>query len=469
MKKPVVVQKQTLQIVDTTCAIFLNPKTSTSSARIFSLAENILDPHQIPLIEANTDLLVFSKENGDKVTLSRDKLIKKYNIILFNRVDDPVVLRIADLENACNQLFGSEMKTKPTQHAQKKHIKTIAISQDTVSRVANLIQRLLHRQKKFVIAIADTSSSSLYPRTIPGIEWVEQRVDTRTILKFDFSNDLLTYNNTDRYFTNGISLHLQSARLERSAFSKLMIPYRHKAVVSYNTCLVQDMFTPTDTRVAPTLSHDRPYASYLFVGYRKSYADAFRRLTISSQVDFGYIGPYSPGSFMQNMVHKIFPTNDKPQGWETQLRTDVILNYNLQASKLLVNTPFTNLLMGFDVKAGTLYDQAGATIDIKTGKSASVMGFSDKEQWPKYEFYIFTKAGINYVAYNALLQGGVLNKNNIFTLKANEIEHITVNTEIGLHARYKGVGIELAQHFLSPEYKKGLWHKWGRIGLLFRL
>ena len=79
------------------------------------------------------------------------------------------------------------------------------------------------------------------------------------------------------------------------------------------------------------------------------------------------------------------------------------------------------------------------------------------------------KTDFNAVVYNALLQGGILNHDNIFTLRSNEVSRLVGRAQVGLHFTYKSTGIELAQHFLSPEYKGGLWHKWGRISLLFKL
>jgi hypothetical protein len=63
----------------------------------------------------------------------------------------------------------------------------------------------------------------------------------------------------------------------------------------------------------------------------------------------------------------------------------------------------------------------------------------------------------------------MFNHNNIFTLKGNEIQRVVGGAEAGIHFSYKGTGIEVAQHYLSPEYKGGFWHKWGRLSLLFKL
>ena len=325
------------------------------------------------------------------------------------------------------------------------------------------------RNKKIVVQVSDASSRKLISRTIPGIEWIEQSVDSRTILKIDFENDLITYSNTDRYFTNGIRFDLQSAWLAGSPMQKLMIPYRHRSYATYNLSMVQNMYTPTDTRVAPELSSDRPYSSVLYFGIRKKVADIEHNLILTSELNLGYIGPYSLGSSLQTVVHKTFPTNDKPLGWETQINSDIILNYSVQAQKALVNKENLTLLAGLDAEAGTLYTNAGAGLQLQAGKAEPIFGLNENQQWPELEYYFYAKTDISFVAYNALLQGGMFNHDNVFTLKKNEIHPVVGNAEAGIHFMYKGIGMEIAQHLISPEYKGGLWHKWGRMSLIFKL
>jgi lipid A 3-O-deacylase len=168
-------------------------------------------------------------------------------------------------------------------------------------------------------------------------------------------------------------------------------------------------------------------------------------------------------------VHKAFPTNDIPLGWETQINTDVIINYSLLAQKALVANKNFTLLASLDVKAGTLQTSSGAGLQLLAGKAEPVFGLTENEAWPNTEYYFFAKTNINFVAYNALLQGGMFNHENIFTLTGNQIQRMVGSAEAGIHIRYKAVGIELAQHYLTPEYKGGLWHQWGRMSLLFRL
>lgn len=473
VKKPDALQNHTPLVIDYPAGVMITPqhKTSTPVNRNFTLAEKILLPHRIPVLDTNTMQMIFVKLNGDRISIAMDELAGKYDIILFNAISNPIPLRISDLQGAYKEMFNFQTEENIT-----PKIKRI-IEKNSIPQIETNITRspkkwfsqLSNHDKRIIITSDDTSSQKFISRIIPGIQWVEQKVDTRTFLKINFENDLITYANTDRYFTNGVTIDLQAAWLSRSPLQKLMIPYHHKANVSYNLSMVQDMYTPTDTRIAPKLKKDRPYSSYLYFGFRKTTNDPLRKLRFTTQLDLGYVGPYSPGSYLQTLVHKTFPTNDVPLGWETQIKTDVIANYSIKIEKALIHKQNMSLLVGLDTKTGTLYNNAGADLHFQVGKSDPVFGLVENEKWPKSEYYFFAKTNIHYVAYNALLQGGAFNHDNIFTLKSDEIQHVVGSAEAGFHVRYKGVGLEVAQHYLSPEYKGGLWHKWGRMSLLFKL
>ena len=451
--------------------ISLQKNTAKASNSNFNFAEKILSPHRIPVLDTIGNQMVFVKSNGDRVSITLDKLVGKYDIILFNPNNNPVPLRIADLQGAFDQIFNIKGGNKTILAESSIVQKTPTTELDTLPRktVSEFLLELKNRDKKIIVTTSDTSASKLVLRTIPGIEWVEQKIDTRRILKVSFENDIITYANTDRYFTNGITFDLQAAWLSLSPLRKLMLRYNHKANVSYNLSMVQDMFTPTDTRVTPTLKNDRPYASYLYFGFSKTTADPIRKIKITSRLNAGYIGPQSPGSFLQTLVHQTFPSNDTPQGWETQINTDIILNYTAQVQKAVVSKQKLTVLANFVANAGTLNTSTSAGLQFLAGKHEPVFGLLENEKWPNSEYYFFAKTNISFVAYNALLQGGTFNHNNIFVLSGNEIQRFVGSAEAGFHLRYKAFGIEMAQHYLSPEYKGGLWHKWGRVSLLFKI
>ncbi|MEI8046022.1 MAG: lipid A deacylase LpxR family protein [Bacteroidota bacterium] len=459
------------QVIDYPAGVMIAPGKPFSSAEVHNttIAKKILASHHIPVLGENTGQLVFVKTNGDRVSITLDELAGKYDIILFNAVNNPVPLKIADLQGAFDYIFKLPVSSAISTGSSHYEVKSFEQKPDTLTQKSarKRLSQIKRHEKKIVVTSFDTSARNFIARAIPENLWVEQLIDSRSIFKINFENDLISYANTDRYFTNGITFDLQAAWLGRLSFRKLMIPYNHSANVKYSFSMVQDMYTPTDTRIAPALAHDRPYSSYLYFGFRKTTSDPVRKIKIANQVDAGYIGPASPGSYLQTLVHKTFPTNDVPLGWETQIKTDIILNYAIHIQKALASKENMSLLGGFDLNAGTLHTDAGAGFQLQAGKAEPVFGLKKNEKWPRAEYYFFAKTNISIVAYNALLQGGMFNHDNIFTLKGNEIQRVVGNAEVGIHARYKGVGIELAQHYLSPEYKGGMWHQWGRISLLF--
>ena len=325
--------------------------------------ERILAPLHIPIIASKAENIEFIKNNGDRVNLDLKTMPFNYDVILFNAVNDPVPCYLRDLRMAVKDCF--TLRTLVPLNNQKgkdsNHI-IPELNADTGTSVLplNLFHAYGKKGRIIRVPVTDTSAIPFSLRNIPGMRWVENRTDTHSFLKVTFENDLITYANTDRYFTNGIAISLQAPWLGHSGLSQLLLPYRHTSVMTFSLELVQNMYTPKDTRVAPTFIDDRPYASYLYVGYKKIVSDPFRKIRLTNELDIGYLGPDSPGAYLQTFVHKTFPTNDKPIGWATQIKTAVILNYNLKAEKSLVQNRNFMLAVTTSAKAGTLYTRAGA-------------------------------------------------------------------------------------------------------------
>ncbi len=463
------------QLVDKPAVVFFPGKSlsgnKASNKRKLS-AEKILGSFNIPLIESESSTLEFLKSNGERIKLDVIRLGNRYDLILFNAVNDPMPCRLRDLKKAAASCFIPGTKLVYARHKVQLQLQNPENPvPDTLlnSRAEGRMHGYAGKRKTLVLPVDCSACLPQALRNDPGINWVEQRIETRSQLKLTFENDLITYNNTDRYFTNGITFELQAPWLGRLRMSSLMPAYAHPSQAGYSMLLVQNMYTPTDTRIAPSLHNDRPYASYLYLGYSKVITDPLRKIRLHAEADLGYLGPYSPGSYLQTLVHSSFPTNDKPLGWETQIRTAVILNYDLKIEKAVVDHKAFLLAASASAKAGTLYTQAGAGFRLQAGKQSAYFGQQAATAASRWQYYFFLKAEGNFIGYDATLEGGMLSHHEIFKLGSTEITHWVGSAEGGLYLLYKGNGIEIAQHYLSPEYKGGLWHKWGRISLLFRL
>lgn len=470
-------ETQPSEVIDHPAIVVYSPVNvplSQQTVDVLTIKQRI-SGQKIPVVTTVNENLEFVKQNGDHIALNIKRLPENYNIILFNSVSNPVPCSATDLLKVVRNVFGEQSSIDNQLHkrAIKRQVKqqTFPIKempeQFTETKPREKVP--VCRMKRITIPVADTSTLAFLPFDVPGIVFIENLVDTRTSIILTFENDLITWNNTDRYFTNGITAELHSPRIMRLSVARTMLPYRHKAFSSTSLLLVQNMYTSADTRIPPTLVNDRPFASYIYLGIRKINADNSRKLRLSSTLYAGVIGPYSAGSFFQTLVHKTFPTNDIPQGWETQINTDVILNYDIQLEKSLFDAGNMSLSALADIKTGTLYNNAGGGFLAQFGYSEPRFGYSQKVKRMKWQAYIYAQAEGKVIAYDATLQGGLINKNNIYTLNSSQLNHFIGNADIGLHFDYKGIGFEVAQHFLTAEFKQGLSQRWGQFSLLFPL
>jgi hypothetical protein len=289
--------------------------------------------------------------------------------------------------------------------------------------------------------------------------------------RINFDNDI--FDNTDRYYTNGIRFDFISPFLKQSPLSWLMLPYWGKGINYYGLSIGQNMYTPSTTKVGGIHYGDRPYAAYLFLGSFKISNDPGKRFRQTSELDLGVIGPLAFGDFLQKTVHSNLPTNSEPLGWEYQIQNDVILNYNLTYEKGILSTRRVELNLNGVGSLGTLYTNMGGGFQFRTGKMNSYFGtygFSRNKLnkvagYSKFQAFLFVTSLGRLVGYDATLEGGMFNKSSIYTLNSKEISYLTYQGTLGFTLSYEGFRLDVEQFLLSPEFHGCAWHKWVHIGL----
>lgn len=428
-------------------------------------AGDLLRPLNIPLLDKSGKNYLFIKSNGDTIAIHLTKPDPRHNLILFNHHNDPLLCRYSELPLLLKQAFPDEFHQALTDFPEPENIDV------PQARVTSILQNPYidqhpATQRKVVVSVSDGEQINL-PNTKVAVEWIFHRINPERHLRITFENDVLTQPNSDRYFTNGINLELQAPFLERLALNKLMIPYRKHATTTYTLGVYQDIFTPADTRIAPVLKKDRPYASYLMIGYRKSMANEQTGFSLTSAINIGYIGKHSPGEFLQSMTHETLPSNNPPIGWELQLNSDLILNYGIKVEKSFYSKPHVLLSYTGMLNVGTLVTDAGVGINFVAGRFSPFYQPYRTANSKPFRYSIIVQAGARAVAYNALLQGGAFSKDNVAALSSSQIQRLVFSGEMGLRFDYRTTAIEVAQHFLSPEYKGGMPHRWGRISMIF--
>ncbi len=300
-------------------------------------------------------------------------------------------------------------------------------------------------------------------------------VGRETLLRINFDNDILDY--TDRFYTNGIRLEVIAPGLRANPLSRLLLPYWGSGTNHYGLALVQNMYTPSTTKLGGILYGDRPYAAYLFVGAFKVSTDPIRKFRQTSEIDAGIIGPDSYGEWVQRSFHNAVPTNNEPLGWEYQVQNDIVLNYQVMLEKGIAATRHFDLALTASGSVGTLYTNATGGATLRAGWFNPAFGFPvsptgstlRSQLAGRFQASFFLRGSAKAVGYDATLQGGWLNHSSAYTFPAREISHAVFQASGGITLSYRGVRIEAEQFMLSPEFSHGWWHKWVHIALTFGL
>ncbi|MCX6286460.1 MAG: lipid A deacylase LpxR family protein [Bacteroidetes bacterium] len=295
------------------------------------------------------------------------------------------------------------------------------------------------------------------------------------VLKIGFDNDIFDY--TDQFYTNGIRFDYVAPAFSDNPVKHILLPYWGKAKNYYGLSVVQNLYTPSTTKVGGILYGDRPYSAYLYFGSFKITNDELHHFRQTSELDLGVIGPPSLGGTVQDLFHKYIPYNNEPLGWDYQICTDAVINYNFALEKGVINTRHVQLILTGSGAIGTLYTNFGGGVNLRLGWFNDY--FSDlgirkrrvlKAKGDRVTQCFFTiRSAARLVAYDATLEGGMINHNSSYTIPASAISNFVSQSSIGFTVTYGAVGIELEQNVLSPEFSHRWWHAWGHVGLLFAL
>ena len=302
--------------------------------------------------------------------------------------------------------------------------------------------------------------------------------DSSKIFRINFSNDFLVQ--TDHYYTNGLNLLYSDLRLGNSFFYNVLFPYgNNQTLNSYSISINQDIYTPLDISANQKIKdrRDRPYASTLTLGLQKSIFWESKKIKLHSEFKIGIMGEYALGKEVQNGFHELLTESDPAIGWDEQLKSDILINYNLTLEKGILNkknieinalartalgTEKTNLGIGLNNRIGLFrgYFEGNTQYNYKQKQR------SYNKNWQLFFSY---KPTINYILYDATLQGGmILNKKSRYPLEYSDLENIVLKQDFSITTTYKDILLRIGVISQSKEFKEGNSHKWGYINLAFR-
>lgn len=440
----------------------------------FTQIRNLLTSSGIAFISSESTRFRFVSSEGAITGMDLSRLSSPWQVIVFDGSGAPELLAPAKAESRIRELF----PVSPAPASAKYHrvTKTAATpvpeyaEKSSPEEIAafNPGTPLIHKSTIRLLLPAGTKLPGLRNES-SDYRMVTGYISPRHSFGLIFENDIFSY--TDRYYTNGLVFKYTAPGLAVIPVSRLMLPPGHNTIVHASVSLHHAMFTPFTTKNPPLLDGDRPYASTLYLRYSQTQENAAAGMLLYSALDAGVIGDAALGKYLQKSVHATVPTNDEPLGWETQVRNDIILNYTAGVSKQLLQGRHAEAYVGGTAQAGTLYTNIGLGIDAIAGVFTPVLiplpaSYDELKRSPdKWQYGLRGGLEFRLIGYDATLQGGVLNRRNIYVLKPEEIERLVTSAHLGIFVRYRRLGVTISQYYLSREIAEGKHHFWGHIGL----
>jgi len=228
----------------------------------------------------------------------------------------------------------------------------------------------------------------------------------RTELLFSSHNDAFLLQKKDAYYTNGLYFQYRSA--DRLSSKKKI----HVAEIG------QMIFTPLSKKGRTAADIDRPYCGYLFARYGQLIA-INQESILQWNTSLGVVGSASLAENLQNEYHRLLGFL-RFQGWEYQVRNALGLDADISYSFTAVDyNDLLKIVPQVQASIGTTFTHAKAGVYILAGNfeknnnsalfNSRVSNGSASPQ-KKMELFVFAYPSITAQAYNATLQGGLLNK-----------------------------------------------------------
>jgi lipid A 3-O-deacylase len=284
-------------------------------------------------------------------------------------------------------------------------------------------------------------------------------------VSLQYENDF--FNATDMYYTQGINVSVMHSQLKFSPFTFVLPGFKNATKKYYGLMLEQDCFTPRSIRYDTINYLERPYASVALLSGIKTSFNSMNHSLLFSQIDLGIIGPCASCEEEQKGIHRAL-VNIQPLGWEHQIKTDYVFNYRVKYEKAIYLNPHYELIANVNSRAGTLYTDAGLGLQARIGfMNPYFDGIRPTSTTTHFALYGVFQFNAKLVAYNASMQGGLFNKNSVLVVPEKNINRVVADGLAGAVIAYKQLSFEYSKTFITPEFKGGLSHGWGRCVIRF--
>jgi len=231
-------------------------------------------------------------------------------------------------------------------------------------------------------------------------------------------NDAFTLNLTkDQYYSSGIygewRYLLDSGK-------------KSKKIRSFT--LNHRMYTPKWIGWDQVEELDRPYAGLISLSVANHYHFNNGRY-LKTQLELGWLGPRALVGETQSTWHEWFGMPE-PRGWQYQINNSPIVNLYAHYAKAFAQKKHLELVNETNLALGTVYNYLRHEVVIRLGEllpvhqSSYLSSFLGKKQYQRTktevdEIYFFYAPGLEYVFYNATIEGNLIGQSSVYTEEAN--------------------------------------------------
>ena len=249
-------------------------------------------------------------------------------------------------------------------------------------------------------------------------EWTRVNLQGKTSVTLNVENDSLLLKKDDGFFTSGNQIIVKKSLQDQQGIS------------TYAWHLGQDLYTASDINLKPNQinKNDHPYAGWLYAGV---YKERQEQNGSESLIGFtiGCLGPCAGGEWTQTNLHK-FLNQPLPQAWSTQLKQEwgVVAQANLSPARWQINSSM-DLSPRFKTRLGNIFTDASAELTWRVGQLSSLAETNTN--------HLFARTEVKLVGYNATIQGGYFNNQQLLTRPKRLVPEI----ELGYQYRHQTWGI----------------------------
>jgi len=289
-------------------------------------------------------------------------------------------------------------------------------------------------------------------------------------------NDSYLMQGSDRYYTDGYYMYFRHALSTDNSASL------QNKVLGFE--FGQKIFNPQSGSIANSEGVDqpgfvdRPFAAYLYVGSTLNFLYKNESsLKLSAQI--GVVGPAALGKQIQDWVHDNFGFYH-PSGWEYQIANDPELNLSAEYKRLLARSESIDVSLDAYGNLGNGFSGAGIGPIFRLGNfnqlfnsvttQSSVIHNTSVAPLHKNEIFFYYTPMLNYVAYDATIQGSLFKKRSPDSQEITlDKEPIVFSNQVGVAFTANRFEFDIAAIFQTKTDKEmQLSEQWGTITGLYR-